>query len=148
MRVKHLDHLNMTVTDLAESADWYRRVFGFEKVEGGVYEGRPWGILRAGDALLCLYEHPGWRVPDEDERERGRLHGLNHFGLRILDREAWEETVRREGVEVRYGGEVRWPHSSAWYVTDPSGYEIEVALWDGDRVSFGPRGGARAPAGA
>jgi catechol 2,3-dioxygenase-like lactoylglutathione lyase family enzyme len=132
MAVKHLDHLNMTVASLAESADWYGRVFGFERVEGGVYDGVPWAILRSGEALLCLYEHPDYRVPRDGER----LHGLNHFGLRIQDRAAWEETVRREGVEVLYGGEVRWPHSRAWYVVDPTGYEIEVACWDQDRVAF------------
>ena len=66
-----------------------------------------------------------------------RLHGLSHFGLRIQDRAAWEETVAREQVEVSYGGEVDWPHSSAWYVVDPTGYEIEVALWDDDAVAFG-----------
>ena len=57
--------------------------------------------------------------------------------LRITDREAWTDTVERESVTVGYGGEVRWPHSSAWYVTDPTGYEIEVALWDDDTVRFG-----------
>lgn len=45
--------------------------------------------------------------------------------------------MAREGVEVRYGGEVRWPHWSSWYVLDPMGYEIEVALWEGDQVAFG-----------
>jgi catechol 2,3-dioxygenase-like lactoylglutathione lyase family enzyme len=131
--VRQLDHLNMSVASFSESADWYRRVFGFEKVEEGVYDGRPWGILRAGDALLCLYEHPERGTPDPEEHGH---HAPAHFGLRIDDREAWEETVRREKVRVEYGGPVRWPHSTAWYVSDPTGYEIEVALWDGDRVRF------------
>ena len=133
MSIRHLDHLNMSVADLAASEDWYGRVFGFERVEGGTYDGRPWAILRAGEALLCLYEHPERRAPDPEEHGH---HGLSHFGLRITDRRAWEETVAREKVEVGYGGEHRWPHSTAWYVTDPTGYEIEVALWDGDRVRF------------
>jgi catechol 2,3-dioxygenase-like lactoylglutathione lyase family enzyme len=133
MAVRHLDHLNMSVADLAKGEDWYRRVFGFERVEGGTYEGRPWAILRAGEALLCLYEHAERRDPDPEEHGH---HGLSHFGLRITDRAAWEKTVERERVEVAYGGAHRWPHSTAWYVTDPTGYEIEVALWDEDRVRF------------
>jgi catechol 2,3-dioxygenase-like lactoylglutathione lyase family enzyme len=133
MSVKHLDHLNMSVANLAASTDWYGRVFGFQKVEGGVIEGRPWAILRSSDALLCLYEHKQRKVPDPEQHGH---HGLSHFGLRIDDRAAWEATVNREKVEVAYGGAHPWPHSTAWYVTDPTGYEIEVALWDGDRVQF------------
>ena len=126
--VKHLDHLNLDVADMEASIHFYRDHFGFEPVERGTYDGAPWTIIRAGDALLCLYERPG-------------LHpgaGLNHFGLRITDERAWEETVARTGIPIRYGGAVRWPHSTAWYVRDPSGYEIEVALWKDDEVRFDP----------
>ena len=35
MKVKQLDHLNLSVQDLDESIDWYRRVFGFSVVEEG-----------------------------------------------------------------------------------------------------------------
>jgi catechol-2,3-dioxygenase len=134
MHVKHLDHLNMSVADLAAAREWYARVFGFEAVEEGVHEGRPWAILKSGEALLCLYEHKERRAPDPEVHGH---HGLSHFGLRITDRKAWDDTVRRERVEVLYGGAVRWPHSTAWYVQDPTGNEIEVALWDRDRVAFG-----------
>ena len=132
MNVQSLDHLNLTVRDLAETADWYARVFGFAEVERGVYQGAPWAILRSGEALLCVYEAPAAGAPDE---ETGH-HRIGHFGLRISDRAAWEATVAREGVAVQYGGAVRWPHSTSWYVADPTGYEIEVALWDADRVAF------------
>jgi catechol 2,3-dioxygenase-like lactoylglutathione lyase family enzyme len=135
--VKHLDHLNMSVADLAATKEWYGRVFGFSEREGGLCEdGTPWAILQAGDALLCCYEHPERDDAGGEALARRKVHGLNHFGLRITDREAWEATVEREGVRVEYGGAVRWPHSTAWYVTDPTGYEIEVALWDEDRVAF------------
>ncbi len=129
-----IDHLNLTVRDFGESADWYRRVFGFEVVEDKRdASGARWGVLRCGDALLCIYEHPELRMEDEPEG----IHRVNHFGLRISDRAAWEATMGREGVVAGYGGAVRWPHSTAWYVTDPTGWEIEVALWDGNRVAFG-----------
>jgi len=133
MRVKHLDHLNLSVRNFEETADWYRRLFGFEVVEDKLdADGLRWGVLRGGEAMLCIYEHPEFRAPRGDEAE----HGVNHFGLRITDRKEWERTLAREGVEVHYGP-IRWPHSTAWYVSDPTGYEIEVALWDDDTVRFG-----------
>ena len=133
MNVKHLDHVNMSVADLAASEAWYARVFGFQRVEDGIYEGRPWAILKSGEAMLCLYEHPERREPDPEVHGH---HGASHFGLRIVDRKAWEATVAKEKVEIFYGGPVRWPRSTAWYVQDPTGYEIEVACWDDDQVRF------------
>ena len=136
MSVKHLDHLNLSVENLEASLDWYDRVFGFERVEGGVADGVPWAIVRAGDALLCLYEHPGREMLDSPALQERRIHGLSHYGLRITDPDAFRAAAEREGVEIRYGGVVTWPHSKAWYVLDPTGYEIEVAFWDGDTVEF------------
>ena len=132
MTVKHLDHLNMTVKNLKETIEWYQRVFGFEIVEDGTWKGAPWAIIRSGDAMLCIYEHPELTAIDDDGAPS---HHINHFGLRITDQEKWEETLERESVRVHYGP-YRWPHSTAWYVCDPTGYEIEVALWDNDRVTF------------
>lgn len=138
MTVRHLDHLNLSVDDFARSVDWYRRVFGFALVEEAVDErGVRWGVIRAGEALLCLYEHPGLQL-EESETARGRgRHALSHVGLRIDDRAAWEDTIEREALECLYGGEVHWPHSTAWYVRDPTGWEIEVVLWHDDRIRFG-----------
>ena len=75
---------------------------------------------------------------DPDAQRARGVHGLNHFGLRITDRAGWEKTMEREGIEPEYGGPVRWPHSTAWYIQDPTGYEIEVALWDEGVPRFGP----------
>ena len=136
MQVKHLDHLNLTVADLEASIDWYARVLGFRVRERGTYQGAPWAIVQSGDALLCMYEHPDFAFEDGGDLDRRRLHSIHHFGLRIADRAAWEETVEREGVHVEYGGVVEWPRSQSWYVLDPTGYEIEVALWNDDEVSF------------
>ena len=128
MKVRNVDHLNLSVRSFGESAEWYGRVFGFEVVEEGLYNGAPWGVLRSEDAMLCIYEHPDYG--EVSRSGTGGRHGINHFGLRITDRKAWEETVEREKIPVLYDGEVHWPHSSSWYITDPTGYEIEVALWE------------------
>ena len=137
MLVKQLDHLNLTVASFDESAAWYRRVFGFEVVERGIVEDQgPWGVLRAGDALLCIYEHPELRFDEYRTHLKKGVHAMAHFGLRITDRSAWEATIEREGVKCVYS-DWRYPHSNSWYVVDPTGWEIEVALWDHDTVQFG-----------
>lgn len=130
-----IDHLNFTVRDFAESARWYRDVFGFEKVEEGMEKDGPWGILRAGDTMLCIYESP--RLTElRSSPESEKLHHIYHFGIRIHDRADWERTVKAQKLHVYYGGPVRYPHSTSWYIKDPTGHMIEVALWDEDEVRF------------
>ncbi len=57
-----LDHLNLTVTRFEESAAWYQKLFGFRVVERGMEEEGPWGILRSGDSMLCIYESPKHQI--------------------------------------------------------------------------------------
>ncbi|GJM44580.1 MAG: hypothetical protein DHS20C21_14220 [Gemmatimonadota bacterium] len=138
MSVKHLDHLNLTVRNFDESVEWYGRIFGFEKVEEDFQDGVHWGVIRSGDALLCIYEYPTPEHLDRfAARDRG-LHSLNHFALRITDADEWLATARREKLKINYGGEVEWPNSRAWYVNDPTGWEIEVVHWKNDEVKFAP----------
>ena len=134
--IKHLDHLNMSVRSVDEQAAWYGRVFGFTVVERGERAGQPWAILRSGDAMLCIYEDPSREALDSDGLRERHIHGLNHFGLRVTDRERWERILANEQLAFSYPSPVEWPHSTAWYVRDPSGYEIEVACWHDDRVQF------------
>lgn len=136
MTVKNIDHLNLTVADFDRTVAWYGRVFGFALVEEGEQDGGRWGVIRAGEAMLCIYEHGDCEMKDRHALRRMKLHGVNHFGLRIADRAAWEAVVEREEVPVLYGGPVRWRHSTSWYLQDPTGYEIEVALWDHDTIAF------------
>lgn len=131
--IKHLDHLNMTVADLDRTTDWYRRLFDFEVVEAGVWRGHRWHILKAGEAMLCLYEHPELTAPGTQSQ-----HGLSHFALRINNSAAFQARAAREGVALQYGSPIRWPHSTSVYVEDPTGHEIEVVAWDDDTVVFAP----------
>lgn len=136
MNVKHLDHLNLSVSSFEETATWYHRVFGFEVVEKGLYQNRPWGVLKGGEAMLCIYEDPERQFLDSEKLGVERLHGLSHFALRISNSQHWEDVVIREEIKVDYGGAYRWPHSTSWYISEPTGYVIEVVLWDGDQIVF------------
>ena len=87
--------------------------------------------MQAADALLCLYEHPDRRHPDDTT-----AHYVSHFALRIADREAWVQRLAQTGEPVYYGEVTDWPNSRSWYVKDPSGHEIEVVSWNEDVVRF------------
>ena len=136
MTVKQLAHLNLSVVDLAESMAWYQRVFGFERVEGGVWEGIPWAIIRSGEAMLCLYHVPGRSKVSPTLEADALMHRINHVGLRIHDAAAWEATLSREGIVCTKDSPLRYGGSTSWYLHDPTGYKLEVVAWDQDRISF------------
>lgn len=136
-QVRHLDHLNLTVKDLESSLCFYRELFGFEMVESGPPDPVPWAILKSGEAMLCLYEHS--LVPEGPHYpEAPTQQGLRHFALRIGNGPAFYQLLLERKVELAYGGPVRWPHSTSYYISDPSGHAIEVVAWDEDRVVFEP----------
>lgn len=127
--ISNLDHLNLSVTDFEETAEWYSRVFGFEVVERGIQKNVPWGVIKAGNAMLCIYQHPEYSFMTGNDLELRKMHGLSHFALKVKDRKEWEAVVERENLKVNYGGAIKWKNSTSWYVNDPTGYEIEVAHW-------------------
>ncbi len=155
-RVRHLDHINLTVRDLERSLIFYRDLFGFEVEEQGTREdGVPWAIVRSAAAMLCLYELPdlpsGPAYP-----ERPVQQGMSHFALRIENGHAFARLLTDRRVPLLFGGPIRWPHSTSYYLADPTGHHIEVVQWDEDRIAFPPRparecsagSGRPAPAGA
>ncbi len=137
-QVRCLDHLNLTVKSLDAALSFYRELFGFVLVETGAPDPHPWAIIRSGDAMLCLYEHPELREAPHYPTPPNE-HGVRHFGLRVENGPAFCELVREKGVELAYGGPVRWLHSTSYYLSDPSGHQIEVVSWDEETIVFDER---------
>lgn len=138
LKVRHLDHLNLTVRDLPKTLNFYRELLGFEIVERGVREdGIPWCIVKSGEALLCLYEFPelksGPAYPELPAQQ-----GLSHFAFRIDSGEAIARKLKEVGIELLFGGAIEWPHSTSYYLSDPTGHHIELVDWKGGKIQFEP----------
>ena len=134
-----LDHINLTVADLKNSVEWYGKVFGFELVESGATpEGIKWGIVAFNESMICMTEYAGRTAADKDEDKS--IHQIYHFGIRVSDLEQWKQTVQDYQLKLYYGGEIKYPASTSWYVHDPSGHEIEVSYTAQGRMQF-PNGG-------
>ncbi len=136
MSVTQLDHLNLSVNNFKETVEWYQNVFGFILVEEGIQDEKPWGVIQKISALLCIYEQQDLVLLDRFESAEKSIHYLAHFGLRIDNQQEWEETIKREKIDIMYDGPIRWPKSLSWYIKDPTGWEIEVALWDNNQIQF------------
>ncbi|HIF45494.1 MAG TPA: hypothetical protein EYQ73_01690, partial [Candidatus Poseidoniales archaeon] len=114
--VSMLDHVNFTVKDLDASFEFYHKVFGFEPMERDDSNSPRWGIMKSNDAIICMTERPNCEFIDRHEAVKRGLQYMAHVGMRIHDRESWEATIIDQDIKVNYGGEIKMPHGSSWYI--------------------------------
>ncbi|HEY7099156.1 MAG TPA: VOC family protein [Terriglobales bacterium] len=113
---------SLYVESAARSAEFYRRVFGFEPLEPGepLNENTRLCPMRAGDRSVLLLFKKG---ATSDTDARGAIHIA--FGIARSDLADWEHWLSEQGIPIesrqtwKYGGE-------ALYFRDPDGHLLEV----------------------
>jgi catechol 2,3-dioxygenase-like lactoylglutathione lyase family enzyme len=114
---------SLYVASAARSAEFYRRVFGFEVIEwdgASLDDDTRLCALRAGDRDVLLLFKKG-NISDTD------CVGSSHvaFGIARSDLSVWEEWLLQQGIPIefrkkwKYGGE-------ALYFRDPDNHLLEV----------------------
>lgn len=117
-----IDHINLQARNLTESCNFWFDLLGFEVLEDMPKQGGK--IIGNLKAKLALYENPA--LPAE------RSDGFSHVSFHIENFFDIEKKCEELGLEIKYGGTVQWPQSRSVYITDPNGYEIELAeKWGG-----------------
>ena len=118
-------HIALSTTDMERSAEWYRRVLGFELVRR-FETGIPRILQLHSDSgfYVSLYNHPD----RSGERFDPRRTGLDHLALAVSDAaalDAWKSHLSARDVAnspIRDLG-----HSRFVSLEDPDGVQIE--LW-------------------
>ena len=118
LKAASIDHVNMKVKNLAQSVEFYKKLFGFEikQEENQNKADVPSKIIGNDTIKLCMYEVPEMS-PDG---------GIAHFGFNISNFDIVLERCKELGVEILYDGIIDWERSKSVYIVDPSGYEIEL----------------------
>ena len=120
-----LNHVAVTVRDLAVSGPWYRQLIGAdptldEHTDGGFHH-QVW-IFENG-AAFGIHQHDG----EVEHRQFTEFHtGLDHVGFGCANRaelEQWVERLNALGVE--HGGIVDAPYGSGLSFRDPDGIALE-----------------------
>ena len=116
LRSKGIDHLNLHVKNLKQSIAFYEQLLGFTELEDLPEDNGK--IIGDKSAKLAIYENA-------DFGGHKKI-GLNHIGFNIENFGDVEARCKELGIEILYGGVVRWPRSQSIYVKDPNGYELEL----------------------
>jgi catechol 2,3-dioxygenase-like lactoylglutathione lyase family enzyme len=116
LKVNGIDHLNLEVINLDNTMDFYKQLFGFEVLKEQPEENSK--IIGNENVKLCLYELSDFHGYTKK--------GFHHFGLHIENFNKIIEKCTDMGIEIFYGGSLKWEKSTSIYIKDPNGYEIEL----------------------
>ena len=116
LKTTGIDHLNLQVQDLNETAEFYNKLFGFEVKKEQPEDNSK--IIGNNSVKLCLYETPGF--------EQYQKKGFAHFGLHIENFYEVLNKCKEMGIKIYYDGPIKWEYSISVYIKDPNGYEIEL----------------------
>ncbi|MFN3002220.1 VOC family protein [Mycolicibacterium wolinskyi] len=120
-----LNHVAVTVRDLAVSGPWYRALIGTEPVmdehtDAGFHH-LVW--LLEGGTLFGIHQHD---TPATDEQFSEFRVGLDHVGFGCSSRTDLETWVNRlDELGIAHGGIVDAPYGSGLSFRDPDGIALE-----------------------
>ena len=120
-----LEHVNLTVSDVARSSAFYRELLGLKtRWEGTNDAGRPAVHIGGERFYIAMFqaEEPGRAKLDYDHV------GLNHFGFVVEALEEIKRRLSRLGIEVTQEADYEPGHRL--YFLDPDGVEVEIIQYD------------------
>jgi len=116
-----LEHVNLTVSSVDESIDFYRHLFDFEvRWRGTNSSGRPAAHVGNQRHYLALFEAPRSGHADESYDRVG----LNHLGFVVEDLEVQRQ--RLDQLDIKPHLEADYEPGRRLYFRDPDGIEVEL----------------------
>jgi lactoylglutathione lyase len=120
MELEALDHVGLTVADVARSVDWYRNVLGLQRVHEDAWGDFP-AVLEANGSGVALFPRTSGHLVTPDDP-------LRHVGFRTsrTGLESVRTELRRRGIRFDEGD-----YGIAWsvYLSDPDGYCVEITTY-------------------
>ena len=128
------NHVNLTVSDLARSTEWYCRVFDLTVVSTHVNVGPPYfnansynGLfdLSTTSYVIGLIQHPDG-LPDSFDPRRV---GLDHVGFQVPERDDLDDWVRHfDDLGIAHSGVVASPYAYVVNFRDPDEIALELSV--------------------
>lgn len=127
--IKQIAHTCIFARDIGETADWYAKVLGFEKIFNFTRDGRVFGYyLDAGAGTqIEVFEKAEAKFSEQDQ--------INHICFEVVDMDAAIAHVRALGYTARdksKGCDDTW---QSW-IADPNGVKIELIQYTPDSAQL------------
>ena len=124
-------HLDLSVSDIDASAEWYEKVLGLRNLHRAELDGRTMVVMLAGAArmIIGLNQHDGRPDGRFDERRVG----LDHVGFEVPERADLDEWQRHlAALDVEHSPVADTDVGSALVFRDPDGIQLEI-WWNAPR---------------
>jgi catechol 2,3-dioxygenase-like lactoylglutathione lyase family enzyme len=121
MKLTGLDHVALTVADLASGAEWYVKVLGFERMHHDVWGDVP-TFVGIGGTGVALFPREGKR--------RGKIgDGIRHvaFGATRVDFLAAQRELKARDIPFHFEDH---EISHSIYFRDPDGNRLEITTYE------------------
>ena len=125
LRLQGIDHVALSVRDVARSVAWYQSVLGLERRYAEVWGDFP-AVLGVGTTALALFPAA---VPDPAPPPGREVLSMRHIAFRV-DRAAFEQArseLEARGLTPRYEDHVA---AHSLYIADPDGHQLEITTYD------------------
>ena len=125
LRVDSIDHVALTVRDVARSVAWYQVVLGLERRYADVWGDFP-AVVGAGTTSLALFPTP---VPQPAPPPGREVLSIRHIAFRV-DRATFDQArgeLEAHGVVPRFEDHVA---AHSLYFADPDGHQLEITTYD------------------
>ena len=119
-----IDHVALSVRNVALSAQWYIDVLGFKPKFEGMWDGVP-TFIGKGNTALALFPADFNAI---SKASRGTI-GMLHFAMRA-DRENFlraQRDLKERGIEFEFQDH---EISHSIYFRDPDGHQVEITTYD------------------
>jgi glyoxylase I family protein len=149
MGLSGTNHVNLTVTDLDRSVEWYAKVFGVVAIGNEelcppatetALRYRSMFDLDSMTYVVGLIEHPDGERASFDERRVG----LDHFAVHVQDRSELQDWIDRlDELGIEHSGVKSYPYEDAVTFRDPDNIQLEicwpnVGFWVQQLTEAGP----------
>jgi glyoxylase I family protein len=123
---KRIDHVEITVSNLDRSIQFYTNVFGFkmkERLKPSAPEIEEIAFLTLGDTMLELLKMKNAAPPPQSAQV-----GFRSMAIEVDDMDRAIEDLKKKGVEISKGP-VKLPTSKRAEIKDIDGLTVELRQW-------------------
>lgn len=117
LRLSHIDHVSVLVTEVARSRRFYGEILGLQEI----------GAPRTFDFVALWFDLGGGQTLHLLLKPAPDSISPRHFALHVDDATAARAELRAKGVAIDETTEI--PHCDRFFIRDPDDNRIEIIQW-------------------